>query len=149
MAPQIHKTYEYVCHQYSKTCIAIALPDNDCSLQNRVSDYSGGRGPRKPQTSESQRQPRWLPNYMRYELKQRRRTHSCGQDLTPNRVIKKNKKKNLKGSKKPFKVCIFWMKSEIWLRLWQLESDWLQISVPDGLYKCLRFQCVTCPRTLL
>lgn len=88
----------------------------------------------------SQRQPRRLLNYMRYELNQRLRTHSCGQDLTPSRL---RKKKGLKGKevKSPLKSVLSEGKLRMWLWFfWQQESDWLQISVPAGLYKCLRFQ---------
>lgn len=45
---------------------------------------------------------------MRYELNQRLRTHSCGQDLTPSRLAraKKEKKKSLKGCEKPLKSVL-------------------------------------------
>lgn len=81
---------------------------------------------------------------MRYQ-----RTHSCGQDLTPSRLdgAERGGKKEPKRKWKALKVCPFWKKPRIWLHLWQLESDWLQISVPDGLYKCLRFQCIACPQS--
>lgn len=54
---------------------------------------------------KSQRQPQWLLNYMRYELNQRLRTHSCGQDLTLSRLARaeSEEKKSLKGSEKPLK----------------------------------------------
>lgn len=53
----------------------------------------------------SQRQSQRLLNYMRYEQNQRLRTHSCGQDLTPSRLARAEKK-SLKGSEKPLKLVL-------------------------------------------
>lgn len=81
---------------------------------------------------------------MRYELNQRLRTHSCGQDLTLSRLARaeSEEKKSLKGSEKP-------LKSVFSGRNWGSDSvfgSWGLIDcrsrVPDGLYKCLRFQCI-------
>lgn len=39
------QNFRYICDCSSKTSFAVGTPDNACSLQSRVSDYSGGRGP--------------------------------------------------------------------------------------------------------
>lgn len=118
----------YVCHYYSKTCIAIALPDNGRSLWGRVSDYSGGRGPaslkcQKPEAASvvtKLYEVRATPEAEDAQLRTGSDTVSPGQG---GKRRKKKKKKSLKGSEKPLKSVPFWMKWRIRLRLWQLGSD--------------------------
>lgn len=119
MAPQIHKTDENACRYYSEYC-------DGSSRQWR----------------QSSEQSEWLLRWSwpeaasavtkLYEVRAEPEVEDAAADRIWHRI--NGQKKEPKGKKNALKVFIFWKRWRTWLRLCQLESDWVRISVPDGFF---------------
>lgn len=97
------QNFRYICDCSSKTSFAVGTPDNPCSLQSRVSDYSGGRG---PASLKCQKPEAALVVTKLYEVRAKPEAEDTqlrtGSDtVSPGQSTKK--KKMQKGSEKPLK----------------------------------------------